>query len=1007
MPVIKGKITSALATSGLLDDSEIIGGYKTVETKAELDKLKTDEIIGIYSEVLEEYIKRHTLTNGCVVYVVDENAEYRWDSTAGEDGKGDFVKEEPAVVGGSESNINNLEDGSGTGAVQQIADGVADGFNFTGKNPNAEAIDPDLSKVHDYGGVGDYSNAFGGKSSAQGKRSHAEGTTTIAKGKYSHAEGDNSVTLGDDSHAEGYATTAHGTGSHTEGANTLASGVYSHAEGVWTKTTEGADGAHAEGYYSEAQGYASHAEGNSTAIGSYSHAEGGSTAEGEKSHAEGASVAHAPYAHSEGWGHAYDTASHAEGRSAARGDWSHAEGESVANANSAHAEGRSKAEGVASHAEGDATATANFAHAEGGSTANGNYSHAEGHSTAVGENAHAEGANCFANGDHSHAGGVDSVAESWGSFAHGQGVKAAGTAKMAVGRYNSPDGDALFEVGNGTADDDRKTAFKVMLDGRAKVQSPPIDPEDVVRLGDLPNGGEGTQIVTVAIEEMLGLQDVDKFTELSQRFLNGEINIHVSMNIGDEHVSKAVLSHVIYQGDENMAWVLVSASAFPTVDLALESEQLIIGVLQKRESNLLFGIKNYGIGEFVRKIELEEFVFGLPDNASLTEESKKKWCNMIGAVPSKIPPEGYRQVYIVEKDGTNNICRLADAIPFSAIPIGDNHGRIFTGDPVLEYNATNKRYVDNLPDNLTFTDEQKAKWQKFIGSLQDRQLSIEGTLDATENLFHWFTIKDRFTADPIVDWGDGTINTSDDHRYENAGEYTVKIYGLNELATGVFYNSFFTKVNIYASVTSIDRGAFASSVVLKEINIPNSVKVIGEQAFSNCPLLQFIHYDGFKSDWDNITIDTGNDNLLSATKIFKSGRKLLWEEGRILMANASVELLGETDLYGKRLLVGFSFCPISIPTAYTVKYVEFTPFTIESSIVCDVSYDSAVGIIVGTLYAKSGAGDSAIKGLTLSAEIKEISVGGGGSGLPGDGSSFIPSNSEALSYHIKEIYEIL
>ena len=110
MPVIRSKITSSFKESGLWGDSEIIGGYKTVETKAELDELKKDEIIGIYSEVLEEYIKRDTLTNGCAVYVASEKALYRWDSTAGEDGKGDCDKlyshNQPSV--GYSGNIYSL-----------------------------------------------------------------------------------------------------------------------------------------------------------------------------------------------------------------------------------------------------------------------------------------------------------------------------------------------------------------------------------------------------------------------------------------------------------------------------------------------------------------------------------------------------------------------------------------------------------------------------------------------------------------------------------------------------------------------------------------------------------------------------------------------------------------------------------------------------------------------------------------------------------------------------------
>lgn len=155
------------------------------------------------------------------------------------------------------STVENLKNGAGVGAVQQLADGVENGFDFTGKNPNAETIDETLSGTQPYGAIGDFANAFGGKSSAQGKRSHTEGTTTIAKGKYSHAEGDNSVALGDDSHAEGYQTVA---GKKSDGAY-----IAQHAEGMRTQALGWA--AHSEGSDTIAKGNNSHAGGSHTIAG--------------------------------------------------------------------------------------------------------------------------------------------------------------------------------------------------------------------------------------------------------------------------------------------------------------------------------------------------------------------------------------------------------------------------------------------------------------------------------------------------------------------------------------------------------------------------------------------------------------------------------------------------------------------------------------------------------------------------------------------------------------------
>ena len=63
--------------------------------------------------------------------------------------------------------------------------------------------------------------------------------------------------------------------------------------------------------------------------------------------------------------------------------------------------------------------------------------------------------------------------------------------KALLGHYNSPKMNTLVEVGNGNGADDRKNAFEVLKDGRAKVQSAPIESDDVVRKADLANIGGG------------------------------------------------------------------------------------------------------------------------------------------------------------------------------------------------------------------------------------------------------------------------------------------------------------------------------------------------------------------------------------------------------------------------------------------------------------------------------------------------------------------------------------
>lgn len=88
--------------------------------------------------------------------------------------------------------------------------------------------------------------------------------------------------------------------------------------------------------------------------------------------------------------------------------------------------------------------------------------------------------------------GENSVQQVGGALANGKQSAALGFGTVAgsdyetvVGQYNVSRTDALFQVGNGTDENNRKDAFTVLEDGRAKVQTAPSDSDDVVRKDDL------------------------------------------------------------------------------------------------------------------------------------------------------------------------------------------------------------------------------------------------------------------------------------------------------------------------------------------------------------------------------------------------------------------------------------------------------------------------------------------------------------------------------------------
>ena len=79
--------------------------------------------------------------------------------------------------------------------------------------------------------------------------------------------------------------------------------------------------------------------------------------------------------------------------------------------------------------------------------------------------------------------------EAIGDASHVEGfaTRALETYQHVEGVYNADNPNALHIVGNGTSENARKNAFEVLKDGRAKVQSAPIQDDDVVRKGDLAN----------------------------------------------------------------------------------------------------------------------------------------------------------------------------------------------------------------------------------------------------------------------------------------------------------------------------------------------------------------------------------------------------------------------------------------------------------------------------------------------------------------------------------------
>lgn len=102
---------------------------------------------------------------------------------------------------------------------------------------------------------------------------------------------------------------------------------------------------------------------------------------------------------------------------------------------------------------------------------------------------------------------------------------------------------------------------------------------------------------------------------------------------------------------------------------------------------------------------------------TLTDDEKASACDWLGAVQRR-PSEnnGWNRVYGMSSTGVESVFRVANSTDGGTIPIKGANGRLVVGNPVEVREATPKSYVDNLPDQITLTDEQKAKWRGMMGA---------------------------------------------------------------------------------------------------------------------------------------------------------------------------------------------------------------------------------------------------------------------------------------------------
>lgn len=79
-------------------------------------------------------------------------------------------------------------------------------------------------------------------------------------------------------------------------------------------------------------------------------------------------------------------------------------------------------------------------------------------------------------------------------------------------------------------------------------------------------------------------------------------------------------------------------------------------------------------------------------------------------------------------------------------------------------------------------------------------------------------------------------------------------------------NTALSHVTLTNGISNISSMAFKGCTGLTEIKVPESVGQIGPNAFNGCTNLSDVKYNGHKTDWDKVTVETGNDTLTSKVR---------------------------------------------------------------------------------------------------------------------------------------------
>ena len=155
---------------------------------------------------------------------------------------------------------------------------------------------------------------------------------------------------------------------------------------------------------------------------------------------------------------------------------------------------------------------------------------------------------------------------------------------------------------------------------------------------------------------------------------------------------------------------------------------------------------------------------------------------------------------------------------------------------------------------------------------EDGVLTITGTGDMWDYPVEypgWYAYMDRIVECVI---GEGVTSIGEYAFYDCISMVNLKIpQTVTFIGYGAFYScESLSGVVIPAGVTEIDSWAFYGCASMTSVEIPASLPYIGFCVFYGCESLTDVHYNGTQEQWDAISIDDGNEDLLNAALHFGS-----------------------------------------------------------------------------------------------------------------------------------------